>query len=76
MKKGDENKFEIMYKTAGKELADKIVSVFEGDENKAENWYCSSCVALENLSPKECCKAKKYFQVEKELGRIEHGIFS
>ncbi|MEN7981885.1 MAG: MbcA/ParS/Xre antitoxin family protein [Nanoarchaeota archaeon] len=69
-------KLENMCETAGKKFAEKIVDVFEGEINKAIEWYNTPCIALGNSSPNEYCEANKYFQVEQELERIEHGIFS
>ena len=67
------SKKELMYKTAGKKLADKIIEVF-GDTG--ENWYYLPWKALGNKTPYEFCRQEKFSEVEDVLIRIEHGVFS
>ena len=72
-------KLEEMYKIAGKELADKIISVCWEDKEEAIYWFYTPCVDLENKSPNELCKENKrelYFQVEEALCKFENKMFS
>jgi uncharacterized protein (DUF2384 family) len=61
-----------IYKIAGKDLAEKILDVFEGEKIKATDWFYSPIKSLGGKSPEECCKEKNYFKVEQELRKIEH----
>ena len=60
-------------KIAGEDLTDRMLDVFE-DETKVVNWFYSSNKAL-GVSPSEYCIEGKSSEIEKILGRIEHGIF-
>jgi len=64
-----------MYKTAGKELAEKIIKTF-GNEDSARNWYYSSSLVFGWKRVYDYCKEGKISEVKNELGRIEHGILS
>ncbi len=66
---------DLMYETAGTRLANKIVDIF-GNEDKATEWYYSSCVALRNKSPYEYCEEGKYSEIEKIIFRMKWGSFS
>ena len=55
---------------------ERALEVF-GNEDKALSWLCSPCRALEGKVPIELAASQSGAEsVDRELGRIDHGIIS
>lgn len=64
-----------MVKYAGIELFQKMIEVLE-NETSAKNWFYSPLSSLDGKRPYDYCKEGKLSEVEKVLGRFEHGVYS
>ena len=71
----DEYLTDEMHKRAGDDLVSQMIDVFETKED-ARNWFYSPLIALGGKRPYDLCKEGNIQEVENELGRIEHGIYS
>lgn len=58
-------------------IFEKAVDLFEGDVPSAVNWLSAPKRALENQSPLQYARTEVGArEVEKVIGRLEHGVFS
>ena len=65
-----------MYNSADKDLVSRMLDVFDEVEDDALNWFYSPLTATGGKRPYDLCKEGNSQEVEKILGRIEHGICS
>lgn len=67
--------FSKLEKEIGKELAKRVLEVFE-DKKNAARWFYSPLIALGGKRPYDLYKEGKTSEIETILGRIEHGTYS
>lgn len=58
-----------MNKYAGKEIAEKMLEIFE-DEKTARDWFYTAVFSLGYERPYDYCKKAKIAEVQKELERV------
>ena len=74
MKEEIENLYKEMVKVSGDDLASKIMDLFEGHKELAVFWFYKPKFSLGNRSPEQYCKDGNKGEVEKLVGRLEHGV--
>ncbi|MFM9966025.1 MAG: antitoxin Xre/MbcA/ParS toxin-binding domain-containing protein [Planctomycetaceae bacterium] len=58
-------------------LFDRVVAVFQGDKLAAKRWLTNSCAAFRQQTPLQFSETEfGANEVERLLGRMEHGVFS
>lgn len=61
-----------VYKTAGKDLTDRLLAIFQ-DKQQVVDWFYQPIKVLDDSKPSDLCGTKKQYILEQVISELESG---